>query len=288
MKTPTLVILSEVTQECEELERTFQARGIAVLSTDRLKKLVDFVRSRRIVLIVVYDNFLKESKISMLEALELLYSDLKPNILVIGNPLMYQLEKQVHVWNIIDRDSSLEDKIEEISINWESELILIEEEARLMGMHTEEEYIKRLEEDLQIRDRKLSTLFAELSEYKKNVHEINRLWMNLGVKRDSDQVNAFHRLIKNAAGDFGSSETYQHFVEVGEEFYEQLKGLSDKLTQENLRLCGYIRMGLSNKEIAERMNIQHDSVKRTLSRIKTLLEIPKDVTLRKFIRNMDL
>lgn len=287
MKAPTLVILSEVIPEAEELEESLLEKGVSVLSTSKIKKLMEFVRTRNIVVVVAYDNIVEKFKLGLSELLELLYSDLKPNILFVGNPMLYRLEKELHISAIIDRDASVEEKAEEIHVNWQAELILIEEHARLTGMREEEEVMKRMEEELQLRDRKLSTLFIELSEYRKKFNELYKTWMNLGLNRENEKLREFHHLLKNVTQDnLQAAESYEHFIEVGEEFYEELKGMSSKLTQDNLRLCAYLKMGLSNKEIAERMNIQHESVKRTQSRLKDTLGLPKDVTLRKFIQSL--
>ena len=64
-----------------------------------------------------------------------------------------------------------------------------------------------------------------------------------------------------------------HFEEVHPSFFEELNKNFSMLTQNNLKLCAYIKIGLSNKEISRLLNISPDSVKTSKKRLKKKLDI---------------
>lgn len=64
-----------------------------------------------------------------------------------------------------------------------------------------------------------------------------------------------------------------HFEEVHPDFFKQLKISYPNLTQNNLKLCAYIKIGLSNKEIARLLNVSPDSIKMAKKRLKRKLNI---------------
>ena len=74
-----------------------------------------------------------------------------------------------------------------------------------------------------------------------------------------------------------------HFQEVNPDFFKNLKSSFPKLTQNDLKICAYIKIGLSNKEIAKLLNILPDSVKSTKKRLKKKLNLTAENDLTEFI-----
>ena len=64
-----------------------------------------------------------------------------------------------------------------------------------------------------------------------------------------------------------------HFEEVHPEFFERLKFAYPQLTQNNLKLCAYIKIGLSNKEISRLLLVSPESIKTAKKRLKKKLNI---------------
>ena len=64
-----------------------------------------------------------------------------------------------------------------------------------------------------------------------------------------------------------------HFEEVHPNFFQNLRMLHQDLTQNNLKLCSYIKIGLSNKEISRLLSVSPDSVKTAKKRLKKKLNI---------------
>jgi DNA-binding CsgD family transcriptional regulator len=86
-------------------------------------------------------------------------------------------------------------------------------------------------------------------------------------------------------------ETYEDhttdFVEVHSNFFEQLQQRAgDALTRLDMKYCSYILMGLSNKEISTRLNIEAKSIRMARYRIKQKLGLGKDESLDNFIKTL--
>ncbi len=82
---------------------------------------------------------------------------------------------------------------------------------------------------------------------------------------------------------------WQKFREQFDEVYPGYIGrLLNKYTgisHNDLKLCVYLKMGLSNKEIASLQNVSIDGIKSANKRLKKKMNIPNDVILLDFLRN---
>jgi DNA-binding CsgD family transcriptional regulator len=79
-------------------------------------------------------------------------------------------------------------------------------------------------------------------------------------------------------------ETY--FDEVHREFFKVLKEKFPGLSPREMRLCAYIRMNLTSKEIAALLNITDRGVEIGRYRLRRKLDLPRDVNLSIFLTNM--
>lgn len=74
-----------------------------------------------------------------------------------------------------------------------------------------------------------------------------------------------------------------HFNEVHEDFIKRLKDTYPELTLTYLRLCAYLRLNLSTKEIASLMNISQRGVEKSRSRLRKKLNLSPEVNIIRFI-----
>jgi len=77
-----------------------------------------------------------------------------------------------------------------------------------------------------------------------------------------------------------------HFEQVHPDFFEKLLKVNSSLTQNDLRLCGYIKLNLSTKEIAMILNVSDRAIQTTRYRIKKKLNLPTAQSLIQFIQNL--
>src|SRR5690606_943317 len=64
-----------------------------------------------------------------------------------------------------------------------------------------------------------------------------------------------------------------HFEKVHNNFFNELKAACPELTKRELRLCAFIKMDLSNKEIAPLLNISVRGVETSRYRIRKKLQV---------------
>lgn len=77
-----------------------------------------------------------------------------------------------------------------------------------------------------------------------------------------------------------------HFEEVHPLFYKKLFMINYKLTDNNLKLLAFLKMGFNNNEISFLLNISLAAVKKSIQRLKLKLDLsPKD-SLRAFLFNI--
>ena len=76
-----------------------------------------------------------------------------------------------------------------------------------------------------------------------------------------------------------------HFENVHPTFFEKLKKEFPKLTANDLKQCAFVKMNLSNKEVALLLNITPKSVKMNRYRLKKKLSLEKDEALDSFLHN---
>ena len=117
----------------------------------------------------------------------------------------------------------------------------------------------------------LSIMQERKNELLKNIYESVNLFEK---QKDSSLLNDLKIEIKNNISIESDWEVFKlHFEEVHPSFFEKLAAEYPELTQNNLKLCAYIKIGLSNKEISRLLNISPDSVKTSKKRLKRKLNV---------------
>lgn len=95
--------------------------------------------------------------------------------------------------------------------------------------------------------------------------------------------SSIHKL-KGLLDDGSKKEFDYYFVQVHPDFYQKLLYDFPKLTQNELRLCAFIKSNLSIKEIAEINNLSVESVKTARKRLRKKLQLTgEDVSLIEFL-----
>ncbi len=75
----------------------------------------------------------------------------------------------------------------------------------------------------------------------------------------------------------------RHFEKVHPEFFAQLRQRHPALTATDLKQCAYVKLDLTNKDIANLLRIEPASVKISHYRIKKKLNLPEEESLRDYI-----
>jgi ligand-binding sensor domain-containing protein/DNA-binding CsgD family transcriptional regulator len=157
---------------------------------------------------------------------------------------------------------------------------------------SEKEIIKLRNEQLHIemihRDKELANQTMDLIRKNKFLTKIKQDLEHLR-KSTSDEAlkDKISSLVHRIDRDVDHKKQWEVFEtafdEVHEDFLSRLKAQYPTLTPKELRLCAYLRLNISTKEIAPLMNISVRGVEICRYRVRKKLEISRDENLTKFI-----
>ena len=148
---------------------------------------------------------------------------------------------------------------------------------------------KQHQQALEAKAREVASCSLLLSEKNNVLKQIAELTISPAKNAgDSEEVNAqINQIIqKNLHADQDWEAFMLHFDKVHPSFFDKLKVHCGSLTENNLRLCAYFRIGLSVKEVAQILNVSTETCKTTRYRLKKKLGLTEDESLDDFLRNI--
>ena len=109
-------------------------------------------------------------------------------------------------------------------------------------------------------------------------------------KSGFDNYYSYKNLLKKVDNSIAHKDEWKifehNFNQVHEEFFSQLKKQFPDLTPKDLKLCAYIKMNLSTKEIAPLLNISIRGVETHRYRLKSKLNLNNGNSLGSYLRNI--
>jgi DNA-binding CsgD family transcriptional regulator len=114
--------------------------------------------------------------------------------------------------------------------------------------------------------------------------ELNRQREELGQRLPRKYFTRINRLIENSFKSDQEWEVFEKlFDQAHENFFQRLKSDYPCLTPSDLRLCAYLRLNLSSKEIAPLLNISVRGVEERRYRLRKRLKLASERNLTEFI-----
>ncbi|MDR0364911.1 MAG: helix-turn-helix transcriptional regulator, partial [Bacteroidales bacterium] len=167
------------------------------------------------------------------------------------------------------------------------------ENKKLSRQLEHEKEIQRLEKEKQeetiaAKTREITSYSLQLSNKNVILKQIMDLSSQLSsatpkeVVEINKKINAIIKSNYNLDNDWKSFKI--HFDKVHPRFFDKLKEHAPGLTENNLRICAYFRIGMSNKQIAQILNISPESVIIHRHRLKKKLNLTDEENLDDFIR----
>ena len=158
----------------------------------------------------------------------------------------------------------------------EMELKELENEQQLMQLKNDQ-----LEQDINSKNRELA--ISTMSLIKKNEFLNN-------IKEELKKVDLNSELkpvIKIIDKNLNNTDDWKFFQEAfnnaDKDFLKKIKSKHPKLTPNDLRLCAYLRLNLSSKEIAPLLNISSRSVEVKRYRLRKKMDLPHESSLTNYI-----
>ncbi|TCC94506.1 transcriptional regulator [Pedobacter frigiditerrae] len=192
-------------------------------------------------------------------------------------------------------------KIYEAKLNRDQQLIKEklqqEKEAYLKkeAENTEKQIIKlqteKLQAELASKNRELANSAMSLV-YKNELlqklsEEMTKLKDENGKKLSEDQLRKIQKVIDDGMNDERDWNLFESsFNEAHESFFKKLKANHPDLVPNDLKLCAYLHMNMSSKEMASLLNISLRGVEIRRYRLRKKLEVPHDKNLTEFLMEL--
>lgn len=180
---------------------------------------------------------------------------------------------------------------------WKKQEQLLKEENEKMRLQTEEalaENTRLTNEKLQaeVSLKNLQLAKNTMAIIRKNEalteikEELERQKEELGYRLPGKYYDSMHHLIERNISQEHDWQVFENlFDQAHENFFQRLKADYPDLTPSDLRLCAYLRINLSSKEIAPLLNITIRGVEEKRYRLRKRLNLASEQSLTDFIMN---
>ncbi|MDX1462414.1 MAG: LuxR family transcriptional regulator [Marinirhabdus sp.] len=161
-------------------------------------------------------------------------------------------------------------------------------ELKLKELESQKEIIQlkneSLNQDISARNRELAV--STMSTIKKN-EALNSIKVALKKIPSSKEVENVVKLIDETMNDIKDWKYFEEaFNSADKNFFKKVKEKHPELTANDLRLCVYLRLNLSSKEIAPLLNISTRSVEIKRYRLRKKIDLNKEVKLNDYFMNL--
>jgi len=146
----------------------------------------------------------------------------------------------------------------------------------------EKEY---LQSELDYKERELTLRAVHDQDIKKVLKESLELTKSIKSVIPGDHLSTYNKLeklLKQKSKGIDDNTFLLHFEKVHPSFYNALTEQFNGLTINDKKLSAYIKLGMSNKEIANLQHIELSTVKSQINRLKKKLKLGPEESLRNF------
>ncbi|TAE74480.1 MAG: hypothetical protein EAZ85_04645 [Bacteroidetes bacterium] len=142
----------------------------------------------------------------------------------------------------------------------------------------------------QLKDRQLMNNTLQIVQKNELLPQIGK-FIKESIKNISEEkYTEYKEILKKIDQNTNIDEQWEalkmHFEQVHPNLFNELLKKNPELTNYDLRLCAYQKMGLSRKEVSALLNMNADSVRKQQYRIKQKLGLDDDVSFGDFIKTI--
>lgn len=149
---------------------------------------------------------------------------------------------------------------------------------------------EKLEIELKNKENELAYMALSYTQKKEMLSSLENKLDSLSKELEHTErtkVNSLKRTISSSIDDESNWENFQvHFDQKNDNFFKKLKEVDSKLNESYLLFCSYVKMGKSNKEIAELMNISVAAVEKRKYRLKKKWELDNETSFTDYLREL--
>jgi DNA-binding CsgD family transcriptional regulator len=139
---------------------------------------------------------------------------------------------------------------------------------------------EKLRQDIEAKNKELATSTMNIIKKNEFLNTIKNELSEGGANKVSKVVQIIDKNLNNS-NDWNLFQ--EAFNNADKNFLKKVKEKHPKLTPNDLRLCAYLRLNLSSKEIAPLLNISPRSVEVKRYRLRKKMDLPHDFNLTNYI-----
>jgi ligand-binding sensor domain-containing protein/DNA-binding CsgD family transcriptional regulator len=182
-----------------------------------------------------------------------------------------------------EKDKHLQDLKEKIEEFQHQELVA---EKEIMKLRNE-----KLQGEMVFRDKELANQTMSVIQKNKFLltlkDELKQVQKTVADDQSQKKLAALTRKINKEIDNKQQNQIFEtYFDEANEDFFKRLKKQFPQISPREMRLCSYIRMNLTSKEIAVLLNITERGVEISRYRLRKKLELPREINLSTFLSNI--
>ena len=156
---------------------------------------------------------------------------------------------------------------------------------RIENLENEQELMKfrndNLRQDIESKNRELGASTMNL--IKKNEF-LNSIKIALKSTKSVSNLKEVVQVIDKNLNNTDDWKLFEKaFTNADKDFFKKIKEIHPTLTPNDLKLCAYLRLNLSSKEIAPLLNISAKSVEVKRYRLRKKMDLPHDLNLSTYI-----
>lgn len=153
----------------------------------------------------------------------------------------------------------------------------------------EERKAQELREQVQLKERDLATKAAVISQKETLIKNVTSQ-LEKQVNNNSIKIKDIKHVVSDLNSKLGSSfweEFETHFIQVHPHFYKSLNEKFPGLTTNERRICAFLKLNLTTKEIANITKRNPESIHMTRSRLRKKMGLNKSENLENVITNIN-
>ena len=159
-----------------------------------------------------------------------------------------------------------------------------EKELKMKNLEAEQKIIKLQNEQL---EKDMTSKNKELAASTMSLIKKNEFLTNIKDQLKESESSKVKSVIKTIDKDINEEYNWNLFKDAfnnaDKEFFKKIKSKHPDLTSNDLKLCAYLRLNLSSKEIAPLLNISVKSVEIKRYRLRKKMLLPREVNLAEYI-----